>query len=151
MTTQFNILQVTRDNYLKAIDGLTLEQFNTIPEGFNNNIIWNLTHIVVTQQLLCYGLTSNRIRLSEDIITDYRKGSKPKRPVTQEEVNQTIAWLTDSIGWIKEDYSMGIFKEYKRYPTSYGFVVSSIEDAITFNNIHESMHLGWVGAIKKHL
>ena len=151
MNTNFDILKATRDNYLKAIDGLTLEQLNTIPKGFNNNIIWNITHVVVTQQLLCYGLTGNRIRLSEQIITDYRKGSKPKGPVTQTEVDQTISWLTDSIDWVKEDYEMGIFKEYKHYPTSYGFVLNSIEDAITFNNIHEGMHLGWVGAIKKCL
>ena len=76
---------------------------------------------------------------------------RPKRPVTQGEVDQTIAWLTDSIGWIKEDYQMGIFHEYKQYPTSYGYTIHSIEDAITFNNIHEGMHLGWVGAIKKCL
>lgn len=151
MNTNFDILKATRENYLKAIEGLTLEELNTIPTGFNNNIIWNVTHTVVTQQLLCYGLSGNRIRLSKQIITDYRKGSKPKGPVTQAEVDQTISWLTDSVGWVKEDYEMGIFKEYKQYPTSYGFVLNSIEDAITFNNIHEGMHLGWIGAIKKCL
>ena len=151
MQTQFDILRATRDNYLKAIDGLSLEQLNAIPTGFNNNIIWNVTHVVVTQQLLCYGLSGNRIRLSKEIITDYRKGSKPKRPVTQAEVDQTIGWLTDSIGWLKEDYESGIFKEYKEYPTSYGYVLDSIENAITFNNVHEGMHLGWIGAIRKSL
>jgi len=151
MDTQFNILKATRNNYLKAIDGLSLDTLNTIPKGFNNNIIWNVIHVVVTQQLLCYGLTGNRIRLSEEIITNYRKGSKPKAQVTQAEVDQTISWLTESVDWIKEDYQMGIFKEYKQYPTSYGFELNSIEDAITFNNIHEGMHLGWIGAIKKSL
>jgi len=151
MDTQFNILKATRNNYLKAIDGLSLEALNTIPKGFNNNIIWNVIHVVVTQQLLCYGLTGNRIRLSEETITNYRKGSKPKGIVTQAEVDQTIGWLTDSVDWVQEDYRMGIFQEYKQYPTSFGFTLNSIEDGITFNNVHEGMHLGWIGAIKKSL
>jgi len=99
----------------------------------------------------CYGRTGNRIRLSDEIINDYRKGSKPKRPATQAEVAQSIEWLKDSVDWIKEDYEHKIFKDYSVYPTSYGFTLNSIEDAISFNNVHEAMHLGWIGAIKKSL
>ena len=151
MKTQLDILKATRRNYLKAIEGLSLETLNTIPVGFNNNIIWNVTHAVVTQQLLCYHLSGNKIRLPEGIVGAYRKGSKPMRPVSQAEVKQSIDWLTASIGWLEEDYEMGIFQEYKTYPTSYGYTLSSIDEAITFNNAHEAMHLGWIGAIKKSL
>jgi len=125
MKQAFDILKATRQNYLKAIDGLSLEALNTIPKGFNNNIIWNVTHVIVT--------------------------SKPKRPATQAEVAQSIEWLKDSVDWIKEDYEHKIFKDYSVYPTSYGFTLNSIEDAISFNNVHEAMHLGWIGAIKKSL
>ena len=151
MKQAFDILKATRQNYLKAIDGLSLEALNTIPKGFNNNIIWNVTHIIVTQQRLCYGRTGNRIRLSNEILNDYQKGSKPKRPATQAEVEQSIKWLKESVDWIKEDYEQKIFKDYNVYPTSYGFTLNSIEDAISFNNVHEAMHLGWIGAIKKSL
>jgi hypothetical protein len=30
---------------------------STIPEGFNNNLIWNIGHIIVSQQLLVYKLS----------------------------------------------------------------------------------------------
>jgi len=151
MEQAFQILKATRNNYLKAIDGLSLKELNTIPEGFNNNIIWNVTHAVVTQQLLCYGRTGNRIRLSDEIVNDYRKGSKPQRPATQAEVAQSIEWLTESIDWIEADYETGLFIDYNIYPTSYGFTLTSIEDAISFNNVHEGLHLGWIGAIKKSI
>jgi len=151
MKTEFEILKAIRRNYLKAIEGLSLETLNTIPEGFNNNIIWNVTHAIVTQQRLCYLLSDNKIRIPKGIVGAYKKGSKPTRPATQAEVDQSIDWLTASIGWIEEDYEMGIFKEYKVYPTSFGYTLSSIEEAITFNNVHEGMHLGWIGAIKKSL
>ena len=151
MTTQLNLLKATRTNILKAMDGLSLEALNTIPSGFNNNIIWNATHVVVTQQLLCYGLTANKMRIPEGIVTDYRKGSKPTGPVSAEDVKQTVAWLSDSITWLAEDLDLEIFKEFKIYPTSYGYTLTSIEDAVIFNNVHEAMHLGWINAIKKSL
>jgi len=151
MKTQLNLLKATRKNILKAIDGLSLEALNTIPTGFNNNIIWNATHVVVTQQLLIYGLTANKMRIPEEIVSDYKKGSKPAEPVSAAEVAQTIAWLSDSITWFEEDLDLEIFKEFKTYPTSYGYTLTSIEDAVIFNNAHEAMHLGWIGAIKKSL
>ncbi len=151
MKTQLNILKATRKNILKAMDGLSLEELNTIPKGFNNNIIWNATHVVVTQQLLCYKLSGNKMRLPEGIVAAYKKGSEPSSPVSAEEVAQTIAWLSDSITWLEEDLDQELFKEYHTYPTSYGYTLTSIEDAVTFNNVHEGMHLGWIGAIKKSL
>ncbi len=151
MTTQLNILKATRKNILKAIDGLSLEALNTIPAGFNNNIIWNMTHVVVTQQLLCYKLSGNKMRIPNEIVAAYKIGTKPSGPVSAADVAQTIAWLSDSINWIEEDLDSEIFKEFKPYPTSYGFTLTSIEDAVTFNNVHEGMHLGWIGAIKKSL
>ena len=151
MKREFAILNATRQNIIKALDGLSLEALNKIPEGFNNNIIWNAAHVVVTQQLLCYALSGNKLRVPEHVIAAYRKGSKPGMPATQEEVDQAKKWLTESIDWIQEDYSKGIFTEYKEYPTSFGYTITSIEDAIAFNNVHEAMHLGWIGAIKKSL
>jgi hypothetical protein len=35
----------------------TLEQLNKIPEGYNNNLIWNIAHVVVVQQMLVYKLS----------------------------------------------------------------------------------------------
>ena len=40
MKLQFNLLRKGRELILKSIDGLTLEQMHTIPEGFKNNIVW---------------------------------------------------------------------------------------------------------------
>ena len=118
MKTHLNILRATRKNILKAIDGLSLEALNTIPKGFNNNIIWNATHVVVTQQLLCYKLSGNKMRLPDGIVAAYKKGSEPSDPVSAEHVAQTIAWLSDSIDWLEEDLEQGIFKDYKTYPPS---------------------------------
>ena len=91
------------------------------------------------------------MRIPEGIVADYQIGSKPTKSVSAAEVEQTVAWLSDSITWLAEDLDLEIFKEFKIYPTSFGFTLTSIEDAVTFNNVHEGMHLGWIGAIKKSL
>lgn len=151
MQQQLNILKATRANILKAIDGISLEQLNEIPAGFNNNLIWNAGHVAVTQQLLCYAMSGIEVKLPKEIITVYRKGAKPEKAITQAEVDQIKEWLTTSIDWLIADLEAGIFKSYKEYQTSYGFKLTSITDAVSFNNVHEGMHLGYIIALKKHL
>ncbi len=149
MKKHFEYLRVTRNNVLKLIENLDLAQLNKIPEGFNNNLAWNLGHIVATQQLLCYGLSSLSMELENDFISSYRKGSKPEGDISQADLdfmkNQMIV-LADKV---EDDYANGIFKDYKEYATSFNATLSSIEDAILFNNMHETMHLGFMIALKK--
>lgn len=151
MKNHIDILKATRANILKAIEGISLEQLNLVPDGYNNNLIWNAGHVVVTQQRLCYAMSGLEIKLPEGIIAIYKKGAKPEKDVTQEEVDQIKAWLTESIDWLEVDLEAGVFKTFKTYPTSYGYTLNSIEDAVNFNNVHEGMHLGYIIAMKKHL
>lgn len=151
MQHHLDILKATRNNYLKQLDGLSLAHLNVIPEGYNNNLIWNAAHAVVTQQLLCYAMSGVEVKLPKDIIALYRKGAKPGGPISQAQVDQIKSWLTESIDWLAEDIKAGTFKTFKEYSTSYGYTLTSIEDAVAFNNVHEGMHLGYIIALKKHL
>lgn len=151
MQNHLAILKATRNNYLKQLEGVSLELLNKIPEGYNNNLIWNAAHVVVTQQLLCYAMSGVDVRLPKEVIAAYRKGSKPEKSISQAEVNQIKHWLTQSIDWLEEDLAAGTFGTYKAYATSYGYEITSTEDAVAFNNVHEGMHLGYIIALKKHL
>lgn len=139
----------TRNNVLKLIDGLSDEQLNIIPKGFNNNLAWQLGHITVTQQLLCYRLASQASFLSNGIIDKYRKGSRPEEYIDQAEIANLKEWLEFVPSKLEQDYKDGLFQTFKIYPTSYGAKLTCIEDAIVFNNVHESMHLGNMIAMKK--
>lgn len=149
MKTQFNILRKGREIVLKYIDGLSLEQLHTIPEGFNNNIAWNVAHLVVTQQLLHYRMSGKDCLISDELIDANKKGTQPTSQFTEEEFNEVLELFSGLPDTLEEDYNAGIFTNYNEYPTSTGFVLDSIETAIAFNNFHEALHLGVIMSLKK--
>lgn len=149
MKTQFDILRKVRELVLRFIDGLTLDQLHTIPEGFKNNIAWNVVHLVVTQQLLHYRLSGNDCLISDELIDLYRKGTVPTKVMTQAEFDEAIELFKSLPDTLEKDYNNGLFTQYKEYPTSTGFVLDSIDTAIQFNTMHESLHLGVIMALRK--
>lgn len=151
MNTQFDILRKSRDLVLKELDGLTLDQIHKIPNGFKNNIAWNVAHIVVTQQLLHYKLSGLNCLCPDDLIEAHKKGTTPTKTFTEEEFDEVKELLVGLPDTLQEDFEAGIFESYTEYPTSTGFVIDAIETAISFNNFHEGIHYGIIRSIKKFL
>lgn len=148
MKIEFSILNQARTNILSAIEPLSLEQLNYIPEKFNNNIIWNLGHILVTQQLLCYKLAELEIYTSETLINKYKKGTKPTEPTSIEELNDIKKQFIENIRFLESDFDKNIFQKYNAYTTSFGYELKDINSAISFNNVHEALHFGYILALK---
>ena len=131
------------------LENLTLEQLNKVPEGFNNNIIWNVAHTIVTQQLLVYKLSAMPMIVSDDLVEMYRKGTKVERDVTQAEVDLIKGLLFSTIEKTKEDYENRIFRTYHEYTVTTKSTLTNVDEAIAFNNFHEGIHLGYVLALKR--
>ena len=151
MKTQFDVLRKSRELILEELDGLTLDQIHIIPLGFKNNIAWNVAHLVVTQQLLHYKLSGLNCLCPDDLIKAHTKGTFPTKIFTDQEFNEVKELLVGLPDTLEEDFDAGIFKEYKAYPSSTGFVINSFESALVFNNFHEGIHYGIVRSIKKFL
>lgn len=151
MKAQFDILRTSRALVLKELDGLTLEQLHHTPVGFKNNIAWNVAHLVVTQQLLHYKLSGLNCLCPDQLIEDHKKGTTPTTTFTEEEFEEVKELLMGFPDTLEEDFNAEIFQNFTEYPTSTGFVLTSIESAIAFNNFHEGIHYGIIRAIKKHV
>jgi hypothetical protein len=149
MQATIAILRQTRQNIINLINNYNTEQLNQIPKGFNNNLIWNFGHILVTQQLLCYRLAGLDCALENSVIDAYRKGSSPKGPITEGEIQFLKEHCFALVDQLEKDYAAGRFQEYQTYSTSYGTTLHNIEEAITFNTVHEAMHLGSMIAMQK--
>lgn len=150
MDFTFQILNNTRAMFNRIIDTNSLDELNKIPKGFSNNIIWNIGHIVVTEQLLAYKLSGLQPMVPDDIINKYKKDSKPEGPATQEEVSQIQGLLFSTIEKTQDDYNQGVFKDYSAYTVSTtGNTLTNIEEALQFISIHEGIHYGYVLALLK--
>lgn len=149
MSSVFDVQKTIREILLKILDGHSLEQLNKVPEGFSNNIIWNIGHCISSQQALVYKLSGLPTMVSEDFIARYRKGTKPERDVSQAEVDEIRTLLSTTLEKTKNDFESGLFVDYHEYTTSVGFTLRNVQDALDFNNYHEGLHTGVAMALRK--
>lgn len=144
----FQVLNNTRTIFKNIIDNNSLEDLNKIPEGFNNNIICNIAHALVSEQLLAYKLSGLDPVLSEEMINNYRKGSKPEGLLSQEDVEEIKGLLTSTLEKAKSDYNNGVFKSFNTYTVSTtGNTLRNIDEALQFIAIHEGLHYGYILAL----
>lgn len=149
MEKELEILIKSRVLLLKVTENLTLDQVNTLPEGHRNNIAWNLAHLLVTQQLLCYTKSGLKTSLNQEFVDQFKKGSKTEFNIDLEMYTYIRESLLSFAEQTSVDFFQNKFKTYEAYTTSVGVSLNSIEDAIKFNNYHEGIHLGTVLAQRK--
>ena len=151
MESAFKLWTTNRNLYLDYFDKYSLEQLNTIPKGFSNNLIWNIGHIIVIQQLLVYKASNLPMYVSEKLVEQYKNGTKPTGLTTQIEVDELKSLLISLQEKSKKDFNEGKFISYKEFTTGNGFHMASVKDAIGFNNYHEGTHLGLMINIRKFI
>jgi hypothetical protein len=151
MQQQFNITGTSRKVLSQFLQNYTLDQLNTIPDGFKNNIIWNIGHVIVVQQMLIYKLSGLPMLVSDQMVEQYKRGTKPEADVTQEEVDLIRSLLFKTIDKTETDFNNGIFKDYQEFTAISGFTMTNVQDAISFNNYHEALHTGIIMGIRKFI
>ena len=151
MEATFRIWETSRNIYLKFFDNYSLEQLNKIPAGMSNNLIWNMGHVIVSQQKLVYALSGLPMHIPDSLFEKYQNGSRPDGKTTQAEVDEIKKLLSEMVEKTKADFKAGVFKEYHPYQTKTGFHLGTWKEAMEFNNYHEGIHLGIMMSIKKHI
>ena len=151
MDKVFKFIIDERKAFINLIDELTLDQLNEIPEGFNNNIIWNFGHIVVSTQTLSYTRTGIREGINwVKYVEAYAKGTKPTYYVNQQEIDDLKEIALHSIFAIEADYNAGVFNHITAYQTAtYGATLNSIEEVLITSIGHDNLHLGYASAQKR--
>jgi hypothetical protein len=151
MQQTFSITTKSREILSQYLEKYTPEQLNKVPAGFNNNLIWNIIHIVVVQQMLVYNLSGLPMMVSPEFVDKYKRGTKPETDVTAEEIEVIKKLLFETIAKTEQDYAEGNFKNYQSFTTMTGFQITTVEDAINFNNYHEGVHTGAMMSIRKFI
>ena len=151
MDWNHNIILKNRRLLSKFLEKFSLDQLNTVPKGYRNSIFWNVAHIVVTQQLLVYGLSNRPMLVDSDLVKTYKKDTKTVHEATEEELALVKTLLFSTIEQTKTDYDNGMFKNFTPYTTSLNVTLSNVDEAIQFNTFHEGIHLGYILAMKNTL
>ena len=151
MDKSFEIMLQHRKVLYRYLKELPLDVLNTIPVGFRNNIVWNIGHTIVTQQMLVYHLSGLTTLVSDEMIERYRRGTVPTGDATAEEVATLQEMLFATVEKTIADYQLGVFQEFNTYTTMTKVTLNRVDDAILFNNFHEGLHQGYIMALQKAL
>ncbi len=151
MNKQIEILRNTRKFLLGFIADLSAEELNEIPKGFNNNVIWNLTHLVATQQSICYVRAGQPLAVEEKYFHPFKPDTKPERYIDAAEVDIIKELSLSVIDRFEADYEKGLFAHYTAWTNRYHIELSTIDEVLGFLPFHEGLHLGYVMALKRTL
>jgi hypothetical protein len=149
MQEEFDIIDKEQQNFITMLDSLSLEQINKVPQGFNNNLVWNFAHVVVSLQGICYGRQGLKLQLDENFVNMYKGGTKPEKAVDAEQYATIKIYALEGLNKLRADYKAGVFAAFKPFTTMSGFTVSTAEYAIKYVAYHHAIHTGYAMAIKK--
>ena len=134
---------------LNQVEGLTAEQLNHIPTGFNNNLIWNLAHLISGQQGICYTRAGLPHVVEDKYYTPFRPDTKPERFIDTEEIAHIKELFLSSIDRLEADMQANIFTNYPAWLSRYGTTINSFNEAMEFLPFHEGLHCGYIMALKR--
>ena len=136
-----------RQFLLTQITGLTVEQLNKIPEGYNNNIIWNLAHLICAEQSICYVRAGQSITVNDKYFSPYMTNTRPDAFIDEQEIEGIKKLLISSIDELQTDFDKKIFDNYspsENISKVYGVELNNIGDALEFLLYHEGFHSGYI-------
>lgn len=126
-------------------------QANEIPAGFNNNIIWNCAHVISLQQSLIYQLCGKMPVTEKTFIDNFTIGTKPKENFDKVFIDNVSELLISTSSQMADDIHGDIFTVLHPMMTAIKVELTTLEEALAFNNYHEGIHLGVITSLLKQL
>jgi len=139
---ELTILHTNRLKLKEIMEQLPEEKLLHIPTGFNNHVLWQIGHIVVSCQRLIYLRSGLPLGISETYNNNFKIGSDPKKWATTPDIQEVKHSLLSTLSQLQQDLANNIFTTYEPFKASGGFMVSNHLQALTYANCHEAEHTG---------
>ncbi|MFK3959661.1 DinB family protein [Pseudalkalibacillus hwajinpoensis] len=135
---------------LQALDAVTEEQADVLPEGFTNTVRWNFGHVLVTAEFVLDRFTEMEKSLPTNYSALFKAGTRPgdwtgEPPSLTEikhyliEQNKRISELEGKLSEsLQNDFSIGSY-----------LTLETVGELILFLMNHENLHLGTISGIKR--
>lgn len=142
-----NSFGLARGYLLQIIKDVSDEQMLVVPEGANNNILWNLGHLAHAHTGLTYGPCELASPIPENYGDLFKGGTSPSTWEETPSIADVKEHFRGSHAKILEDYQAGVFDGFKPRDLMPGITLANVEQALGFNCIHEGVHIGTVISI----
>jgi hypothetical protein len=149
MTKAIDIIKQPRIKILDEIKDFSIEQLNEVPAGFNNNILWNLGHMIAAQQGVCYSRMGLPRVIDDVFFMTYKPDTKPEKYIDAAGFDNIKALLFSTLDQLEIDLKNNIFANYPTWTTRYGVEIANIDDALRFLPFHEGLHVGYIMSLRK--
>ncbi len=147
-----NSARVARGYMNKRIAGLSREQLLAIPAGAENNVLWNVGHIVLSHYRLIYRPCGATVPVPDTWENWFLPGSSPANwKPTGPAIDEVLAEFHGQTDRIQTDFHNGLFKNYKAFQLKSGDSLASLDEALAFNLMHEGIHIGALIALRHQL
>lgn len=142
----FKLMESIRSRMLAQLENVSEELADRIPAGFNNNIRWNLGHILTIHDMLIFQLNNEKSGFPADYPALFKNGTKPadwqQTPPALEVLTQQ---LEEQMKQIRETFSGRLDQEAAKPFRE----MKTIGEIINFSFYHEGLHTGFIWAMKK--
>ncbi|MGG3451088.1 DinB family protein [Domibacillus aminovorans] len=148
----FKQLRFVRDNTIGHVSEMNEETSLFIPEGFNNNIKWNLGHIYVVQEKFPFHFVGEKMIIPDHFTELFSPGTKPvdwgERMLPT--IHELIQLLENQVNRIEQALEFRMKEAIEQpYTTSTGLTLSTVEEFLSFCLYHEGMHFDAIKSIKR--
>ncbi|MUK88060.1 DinB family protein [Ornithinibacillus sp. L9] len=142
----FTQLHTYRQETLSLIDGITEQQANIIPNGFNNNIRWNLGHIYLDQYLWIQAVTKEKMTYNDKFNDWFGFGTNPGNFSEETpDLEELKKLLREQPLRIKEVYGERLEEVFE--PTEMD--MHTVEQVLVRTIFHEGLHASTIQSIKR--
>src|SRR5476651_2655623 len=112
MTKAIEAIKQPRVKILEILKEFSLDQLNEVPTGFNNNILWNLGHMVAAQQGICYTRTGLPRIIDDEFFMAYKPDTKPEKYIDAAEFEKIKTVLFSTLEQLEADLKTDMFANY---------------------------------------
>ncbi|OAS22723.1 DinB family protein [Paenibacillus oryzisoli] len=145
-------LEFIRKSTIKVVEGLSEDTLDDMPEGFNNNIRWNLGHIIFVQEKFAFHFIGEPLQIPENFERLFAKGTRPADWAEEElpSLETLLALLVEQPQRIQSILHGRLDESVaKPFTTGNGLLLTTIGELLNYTLYHEGMHFNMISLLKR--
>ena len=143
----FKTFETTRWHLRREIDPLEDSDFFTIPAGRDDNILWNVGHLLCSLARLTYVFSGFPLPIPETYLPMFGKGTNAREWTARPDLAEVLGHFHGLPDKLRGDFEAGRFRSYK--PITIGpHSIENVEEAVAFHCFHEGLHIGKIIDLK---